>query len=168
MPIVERQSTEEPPEIPPPPPALGCITIEPATRDLERNAAADLGLAQASLPRRMLAGMIDGFVLVAALAVFGGICFWMDYVIPPKSIIAGSLLIVGALIWAAYQFLFLVYTGSTPGIRLARLQLTRFDGSPASRSRRRCRALASYVSGLALGLGYLWSVLDEDGLCWHD
>jgi hypothetical protein len=33
---------------------------------------------------------------------------------------------------------------------------------------RRWRVLASFLSACSLGLGYLWSLLDEDGLCWHD
>jgi uncharacterized RDD family membrane protein YckC len=61
-----------------------------------------------------------------------------------------------------------VYTGTTPGLRAARLRLAGFDGSPVPRRLRRWRVLASYLSALSLGLGYLWSVLDEDGLCWHD
>jgi hypothetical protein len=28
--------------------------------------------------------------------------------------------------------------------------------------------LASFLSGLSLGIGYLWCFLDEDQLCWHD
>jgi len=71
-------------------------------------------------------------------------------------------------VWASYQFLFVVYTGSTPGLRAARLRLATFDGSQLPRRLRRWRVLASFLSALSLGLGYLWSVLDEDGLCWHD
>jgi hypothetical protein len=52
--------------------------------------------------------------------------------------------------------------------RPARLELTRFDGSPASRSLRRWRVLASFLSAASLGMGYAWVFLDEDSLCWHD
>jgi uncharacterized RDD family membrane protein YckC len=167
-PIFDRPRIVEAPEMLPPPPALGGILIEPVKREAEKKLVADFALPPSSLPRRLLAGMLDGLVLVGALAAFGGIFYWMDPAIPPKPIFAAAIAIVGTLLWAAYQFLFLVYAGSTPGLRLARLRLTRFDGSPASRSRRRWRVLTSYLSALSLGLGYLWSVLDEDGLCWHD
>jgi len=33
---------------------------------------------------------------------------------------------------------------------------------------RRWRVLASWLSGVSLGMGYAWVLLDEDGLCWHD
>jgi uncharacterized RDD family membrane protein YckC len=77
---------------------------------------------------------------------------------------------VGAcgVFWAAYQYLLLVYSGATPGLRLARLQLARFDGSPAGRRLRRWRVLASFLSAASLGMGYAWVFLDEDSLCWHD
>jgi hypothetical protein len=73
-----------------------------------------------------------------------------------------------ALFWAAYQYLLLVYSGSTPGLRLARLELTRFDGSRVGRRLRRWRVLASFLSAASLGMGYAWVFLDEDSLCWHD
>jgi uncharacterized RDD family membrane protein YckC len=168
-PIFERPRIVEAPEILPPPPALGGMLLE-ATRDREpdRRASADLIPSSASLPRRMLAGLLDGLVLAAALAGFGAIFVWVNPQRPPIPVLAMAVLVVAVLLWAAYEFLFMVYTGSTPGLRLARLRLVRFDGASAQRRVRRWRVLASYLSAFSLGLGYLWSILDEDGLCWHD
>ena len=73
-----------------------------------------------------------------------------------------------ALLWSAYQYLLLVYSGTTPGLKLAKLELHRFDGSPVPLRVRRWRVLTSVLSGLSLGLGYAWCFLDEDRLCWHD
>jgi uncharacterized RDD family membrane protein YckC len=145
------------------------MLMEPA-RDLEqeRRAATDIILPAASLPRRMLAGLLDGMVLLGALAGFGAMFVWVNPQRPPMPVLLMAVMIISVLLWAAYEFLFTVYTGSTPGLRLARLRLVRFDGSPISRRTRRWRVLASYLSAFSLGLGYLWSVLDEDGLCWHD
>ena len=168
-PIFERPRIVEVPEVLPPPPALGGILMEPAQpREPERRAATGPLVASASIPRRMLAGLLDTLILVAALAGFGAMFEWLNPQRPPMAVLALALTIVAVILWAAYEFLFMVYTGSTPGLRLARLQLVRFDGSPVSRPIRRWRVLASYVSAFSLALGYLWSVLDEDGLCWHD
>jgi uncharacterized RDD family membrane protein YckC len=82
--------------------------------------------------------------------------------------LAVALAVVAVLLWKAYEFLFVVYTGSTPGLRAARLRLVEFDGSPLNRRLRRWRVLASCLSAFSAGLGYLWCVLDQDGLCWHD
>ena len=168
-PIFERPRIVEAPEILPPPPALGGMLLE-ATRDREpdRRASADLIPSSASLPRRMLAGLLDGLVLAAALAGFGAIFVWVNPQRPPIPVLGTGVFVVAVLLWAAYEFLFMVYTGSTPGLRLARLRLVRFDGASAQRRVRRWRVLASYLSAFSLGLGYLWSILDEDGLCWHD
>ena len=81
---------------------------------------------------------------------------------------AAALAAVTLLFWAAYEFLFVVYTGSTPGLRAARLRLAAFDGSPLNRRSRRWRVLASFLSASSAGLGYFWCFLDQDGLCWHD
>jgi uncharacterized RDD family membrane protein YckC len=168
-PIFERPRIVEAPEILPPPPALGGMLLEPARdAELDRRASADLVLSSASLPRRMLAGLLDVLVLAFALAGFGAIFVWLNPERPPMAVLATAVFVVAVLLWAAYEFLFMVYTGSTPGLRLARLRLVRFDGSPAQRRVRRWRVLASYLSAFSLGLGYLWSILDEDGLCWHD
>ena len=168
-PIFERPRIVEAPEILPPPPALGGMLLEPARdREPDRRARADLVPLSASLPRRMLAGLLDTLVLVAALAGFGAIFVWLNPQRPPMPVLATAVFVVGVLLWAAYEFLFMVYTGSTPGLRLAKLRLVKFDGSPTRRRTRRWRVLASYLSAFPLGLGYLWSILDEDGLCWHD
>jgi uncharacterized RDD family membrane protein YckC len=72
------------------------------------------------------------------------------------------------LFWGAYQYLLLVHSGTTPGLRLAKLQLQKFDGSSVPLRSRRWRVMASFLSALSLGIGYVWCFLDEDQLCWHD
>jgi uncharacterized RDD family membrane protein YckC len=72
------------------------------------------------------------------------------------------------VLWPVYQYAFLVFSGTTPGLRLTRLRVHRFDGTPASRNLRRWRVLASLLSCASLGLGYAWCFLDEDQLSWHD
>jgi uncharacterized RDD family membrane protein YckC len=168
-PILDRPRIVEAPEVLPPPPAMGGILMEPAPSPAAQlSTGSALPLLSASLGRRILAGLLDGLVLVTGLAVFGAIFYWVNPGRPPLLLVIPGLVATGALLWAVYEFLFLVYTGSTPGLRLTRLSLTRFDGSPVSRRLRRWRVLGSYLSALSLGLGYLWCVLDEDGLCWHD
>jgi uncharacterized RDD family membrane protein YckC len=168
-PIFERPRIVEAPEILPPPPALGGMLLEPARNsEQDRRTSADLVVSSASLARRLFAGLLDALILVAALTGFGAIFVWLNPEHPPMPVLATAVIVVAVLLWAAYEFLFMVYTGSTPGLRLARLGLVSFDGSPARRRVRRWRVLASYLSAFSLGLGYLWSILDEDGLCWHD
>ena len=168
-PVIDRPRILEVPEVVPPLPALGGITIEAArVAEPEKRPGIDAPLQCAPLGRRLLASMIDWMIVGAASALFGFV-FWKVSLVRPPQIQLLSLAAGGpCLFWAAYQYLLIVHAGSTPGLRLARLQLSRFDGTPAKRSLRRWRVLASYLSAASLGMGYVWLFLDEDNLCWHD
>ena len=67
-----------------------------------------------------------------------------------------------------YHFLFLMFAAGTPGMHWTGLRLVDFDGQPASRRRRLKRVVASVASGGSFFLGFLWAVLDEEQLTWHD
>ena len=168
----DRPRIVEAPEILPPPPALGGMLMEPAQQEeADRLAGADFPLASASIARRALAALVDGAVLATSMAAFAAIFFRLNAVpefLRPLPMLAGAVAVIAVLLWVAYEFLFIVYTGSTPGLRATRLRLARFDGSPLNRRLRRWRVLASFLSAFSGGLGYLWCVLDQDGLCWHD
>ena len=165
----DRPRILEAPEVVPPPPALGGITIEPAQQpELEKRPGIDIPLQSAPLARRILAAAIDGVIIVAACALFGFIFWKLTAIRPPRFQIMVLAAGLSGLFWAAYQYLLLVHSGTTPGLRLARLELARFDGSPAGRRLRRWRVLASFLSAASLGMGYAWVFLDEDSLCWHD
>jgi uncharacterized RDD family membrane protein YckC len=168
-PVMSRPRILEAPEVVPPPPALGGITIEPAQKpDLEKRPGIDIPLQSAALARRILSAAIDGVIIAGSAAVFGFIFWKVTAIQPPQFQILGLAAGLSGLFWAVYQYLLMVYSGTTPGLRLARLELTRFDGSPVSRRLRRWRVLASFLSAVSLGMGYVWVFLDEDSLCWHD
>jgi uncharacterized RDD family membrane protein YckC len=179
----DRPRIVEVPEILPPPPALGGMLIEAAQQEpAGRQAGTDFPLpsASASIARRALAALVDGVVLGTAMAAFAAILvrvnpslkpnlnLSLNLVRGPLPMLAGALGVVTLLFWAAYEFLFVVYTGSTPGLRAARLRLAAFDGSPLNQRSRRWRVLASFLSACSAGLGYFWCFLDQDGLSWHD
>lgn len=168
-PVGEQLRILEVPEVQPPPPALGGITIEPIEEEApEKRLGIDMPLHSAPLSRRFMASLVDGLIIASASALFGFI-FWKVAAIRPPQVqflsLAGGIL---AGFWAVYQYLLIVYSASTPGLRCAGLELTRFDGSSTTRSLRRWRIFASYLSALSLGMGYAWVFLDEDALCWHD
>ena len=168
-PVMSRPRILEVPETAPPLPALGGITIEPAQQsEMEKRPGIDIPLQSAPLGRRIVSAAIDDVIIAAACFLFVFIFWKMTALRPPRFQILGIAVGLSGLFWAAYQYLLLVYAGTTPGLRVARLELSRFDGSPASRSTRRWRVLASFLSALSLGMGYAWVFLDEDVLCWHD
>jgi hypothetical protein len=168
-PVGERPRILDVPEIVPPEPALGGITIEPAERrEAEKRPGIDFPLQSASLPRRLLAAAVDGLIVSLAAAMFSFIFWKVAAIHPPLPQIVAAAIALPCLLWMIYQYLLIVYASTTPGLRLASLRLTRFDGSVTTRSLRRWRVLASYLSAASLGMGYAWVFLDEDILCWHD
>jgi uncharacterized RDD family membrane protein YckC len=134
----------------------------------ERRPGFEVPLQAARLAPRLLAAAVDGVLVLMAIAMSGWIFFKMTMSVPPARQLAGIAIVVLGICWFGYQYLLLVYTGTTPGLKLGRLRLSRFDGGATPRRIRRWRVLASALSGVSLGLGYAWCVLDEDQLCWHD
>jgi len=167
--VIDRPRILEAPEVVPPPPALGGILIEEISEKLqERRPGIDMPLQSAPPGRRLLAAAVDAAIVLLAGAVFAGIVFRIVGTLPARREVVGF---AGGLcwsLWAFYEYLLIVYTGTTPGLRLAKLRLSRFDRRPADRRLRRWRVLAGFLSGIALGLGYAWHFFDEDALCWHD
>lgn len=173
----------EAPEILPPPPALGGMLIEPSPQELANKQAHPITTflsTSASIAQRAFAALIDGFILAVSLSAFGAIFLRLNPGLNPTlhpslttlraslPLLIGAVGAIAAPFWAVYQFFFIVYTGSTPGLRTTRLRLAAFDGSPLDRSARRWRVFASFLSAVSVGLGYLWCLLDPHGLCWHD
>ena len=168
-PILGRPRILDVPEVAPPPPALGGMLIEQEqVDDAERRPGFEIPLQAAPFGQRILAAAVDAVVVLMALGAFGYLFYRITGLLLPLKQAAGMAALVGALLWWGYQYLLLVYAGSTPGLKLARLHLAHFDGSPANRRTRRWRVAASALSGAAVALGYLWCFLDEDQLCWHD
>jgi hypothetical protein len=168
-PVVERPRILEVPEVVPPPPVLGGITIEDAIPPVpERRPGIDMPLRTAPLGLRLWAVVVDMFVVGIALALFGFIFDKVSPARPPLWELIGIGVGLPCVFWVGYQYLFVVYCGTTPGLLAAHLRLSRFDGVAANRRKRRSRVLCNLLSFLALGMGYAWQFLDEDQLCWHE
>jgi uncharacterized RDD family membrane protein YckC len=168
-PVMGRPRIVEAAELLPPPPALGGILIESAvTTEEERLPGLDIPLQSSPFSRRVLAGAVDAGIVFVALAAFAYVFFRTSGAFLPWRTATEAAAALLAVLWPAYQYAFLVFSKTTPGLRLVKLEVTRFDGSPASRSLRRWRVLASLLSCASLGLGYAWCFLDEDQLSWHD
>ena len=176
-PIFARPRIVEAPEILPPPPALGGMLIESVEPEAAvRSHEAPFASASASIGRRALAALVDLAVVAVSSAIFGAIFYRLNFRAAPSlaavqtslSILALGTLTLAIILWSVYEFSFVVYTGSTLGLRALHLHLAAFDGSPLNRKLRRWRVLASFLSALCVGFGFLWCLLDQDGLCWHD
>jgi uncharacterized RDD family membrane protein YckC len=128
----------------------------------------ELGPQPAPLGQRMMAGAVDAAIVLGAAAVFN-VTFTQlaEENLHSRMALLCAVAVCGVL-WTLYQYTFLVHGIGTPGMHLAHLELANFDGKPVSAFDRRCRAVASALSGFSLGLGFLWALVDEDQLGWHD
>src|SRR6266699_4742281 len=168
-PVFERPRILEAPELVTPAPALGGILLEAAVEPAdERRPGFEVPLQPAPMIRRVLAVTTDALLVITAFAAFAYIFLKVTPAMPPLTQAAGISTVLLGLFWTGYQYLLLVHAGATPGLKLAKLELSRFDGSSVPRTIRRWRVLASVLSGVSVGLGYAWCFLDEDQLCWHD
>ena len=81
---------------------------------------------------------------------------------------AGAGVLLSALFWSAYQYLLLVYSGTTPGLKLAKLELHRFDGSPVPLRLTPLARVTSVLSGLSSAWATPGASSTKTRLCWHD
>ncbi|MBA3913239.1 MAG: RDD family protein [Acidobacteriales bacterium] len=168
-PVMDVPRIMEVPEVVPPSPALGGMLIEQAEQPApEKRPGFEIPLNSALLSQRLLAAAVDGAVVLAAFGVFAAVFSKFSPLSLPLPEAAATALPIFVLFWFGFKYLMLVHGGTTPGLRLAGLELSRFDGSPVPRRARQWRVAASLLSGVSLGLGYAWFFLDEDALCWHD
>ena len=147
-------------------PSFADIRLEPAASRIAEDE--EFIPRPAALGQRAVAGALDAAIVFAAAALFALTFFKLVEAIPHSKMLLVCLLAAGGLFWLLFQYLFLTYGRTTPGMRLAELELCTFAGGPPSRLARQCRALASTLSGFSAGLGYAWAFIDEDRLGWHD
>jgi len=133
----------------PPPPSIGPPPVI-GSAPLQLSSSAEL----ASLPRsgfwiRTAATFLDLLVVLVPLALIG----LPDYFLIP---------------WIAYHVAFWTWKGTTVGGVVCRLKLVRLDGQPLNFSIALVRSLASFLSAIALFLGFFWVGWTRQRLAWHD
>jgi uncharacterized RDD family membrane protein YckC len=128
----------------------------------------ELPFQAASISRRLGAGLLDFAIVAAASAAFGAVAYkFLPNVQLNKPLILG-VATVPVLLWAVYQYLMLMYAGTTAGMQVAKVRLSTFKGGAPNRRHRRSRVIGLYFSTASLMMGLLWSLVDVDTLCWHD
>lgn len=117
------------------------------------------------LLRRLAACLYDGLVLTAVLMVAGAawVAFSRAAAAPGDWLFRSYLLAVSAAFFCA-----LWTRGETLGMRAWKLRLVAADGRPPGWGRALLRFAAALLSWAALGLGFLWVLVDRERLAWHD
>jgi uncharacterized RDD family membrane protein YckC len=126
----------------------------------------------APLGRRLISGLVDAVIVLAGLTTFAaGVTAALTRLaetVPHSRPVLLCALAAGATLALVFQYLFLVYGKGTPGMLAGSLVVLNFDGQKPSRAARGWRAVATTLSGVSLGLGFVWALVDEHTLGWHD
>ncbi len=124
--------------------------------------------AVAPLLDRFLAGAFDFFVLLLSAGIFTTI-YWEaggKFSANPLDLLVIALL--GVILLMSYFGLFTILANGTPGLVWTGIEVRTLEGNLPRRSDCLWRAFGYLVSTSALMLGFVWSLVDGDGLTWHD
>lgn len=121
------------------------------------------GLVLAGFWRRFLSLVIDVIIIAIVVSPFG------------RSIHLGHSDITirynpaTEVVHFVYAWLMIgLVRGQTLGAMMTGIRVQRANGEPVDLGRSAARAAMAVVSGLALGLGYLWAAWDPEKRTWHD
>jgi uncharacterized RDD family membrane protein YckC len=128
----------------------------------------EVPLRVALVSERLLASLTDVGVVMAASLLFAGMAWHALPDVPHAKTFWMVLGAVTLLLWAVYQHLFLLCAGRTLGMSFRGIRLSTFDGRVPEWEERSNRARSMVISFAPVALGFLWALVDEDTLCWHD
>lgn len=122
----------------------------------------------APLAIRAVAGVLDFSIIVVAVGLFLSVFYMMGGVVLTDLEGVRSIAMTFLAIVCFYWVFYVGFLGGTSGMNWLGLRVLNFDGQPPTGAQRRTRALGTILSTLSLGLGFAWSVADEEKLTWHD
>lgn len=118
--------------------------------------------------QRMMAFLVDACCVVTGFLMAVTVAAYASPVLPtglPAVLASVATLFAFAI---GYQTLFFSLSGTTPGMRYARIGLCTFNDENPTRKAMLHRIFALLLAGMPLGLGLLWACMDEENLGWHD
>jgi uncharacterized RDD family membrane protein YckC len=130
--------------------------------------AHEIPLKPAPFEDRLMAGIFDLALVIAAFALFV-LVFVACTAHPPTgkpALLAAGLVLGGFFV--LYQYLFFKYAEGTPGMRYAKIALCTFEDENPTRQAMCRRVFFMLLSAAPLGLGFVWAWFDPDRLGWHD
>jgi uncharacterized RDD family membrane protein YckC len=123
--------------------------------------------ASASLPRRLAALLYDWLLLIGVLfaATLAVLALRGGQALPAHNPWFTAYLIATGMGFFSW---FWTHGGETLGMRAWKLRLVSLDGLPIQGRQALIRSSVALLGASALGLGYLWVLLDPQGRAWQD
>jgi uncharacterized RDD family membrane protein YckC len=112
---------------------------------------------------RLVAYLIDGILLSIVNGILGAV-FAMTG--SDTLVMLGSLLTF--IISIGYFVYFWTSSGQTIGHSIMKIKVVSTDGSTLTMGKAFMRYIGYIISGLVVGLGFLWVLFDADKQGWHD
>jgi len=132
-------------------------------------------LPSPSLPRRLVAMVYDTFLVLPLVMLSVALCLGAHTLLvgsPPENTVVqlnANLVRFVALVTVMVFFsAFWMRSGQTLGMQAWRIKLVSVRGDRVTAVQAILRCLGAALSAAALGLGYLWCLVDRQGRCWHD
>jgi len=121
----------------------------------------------------LLAGTLTDSAIVAVFTVISALVarqVLLSYggLVPTGQNVLLAAAAAAVMIAIAYKALWAVFGQETPGLQGVRLELVGFDRSRPNFAQRMVRVLVGWLGFATIGLGVVYSVVDRNGLCWHD
>lgn len=169
---------QEEEQAPPPPPPQPERRGETAPLEIELGSSGDSyadadegepsAVSIAQMKMRFFAALIDALVLLSAMGIYA-LIFWRAggaFSSEPLELAATGL--IGAFFIMLYFAGCTAMASATPGLMWAGLEVITFEGNAPRLSDCLWRGFGYLVSMSALMLGFIWAVVDAEGLTWHD
>ena len=135
-------------------------------------------MRKAGLFARLLAFIIDGFVISLIASIFSFIIVLIadiDLTLTNQhlSVVSNTTSTVLIITLTFLEFLYFGFLwgtyGYTLGMAIFNIKVIRSDETPVGFFRAGLRGTVGYwISGLIFGLGYIWAIFDPERKAWHD
>ncbi|WP_122435841.1 RDD family protein [Pseudomonas viridiflava] len=133
----------------------------------------------ASLPRRMAAISYDALLILALLLITAFLykLAQMAFIgearlreLSDSGALDGDPLLSSLLLLVTFAFFakFWTHAGQTLGMQVWGIRVQNADGTAISLMQALLRFFSAIASWLCVGLGFIWSLYDKQGLAWHD
>ncbi len=131
-------------------------------------ALAPLVLPLAPMSRRFFAGLVDAWVLLWGGGLFALVFWLIGGRLSPQPLNLVVLGFIAAFFILLYFGLFTALASATPGLHWLGLEVRNLEGDQPTPAESLWRAFGYLVSIAGLMLGFIWALLDTEGLTWHD